>query len=188
MMQQEHVVLLNAQGKPEGILEKYAAHHENTPLHLAFSCWVFNSQGQYLLTRRALTKKAWPGVWTNSVCGHPQWEETQEEAIHRRCRYETGVNVENITPVSPHFRYCETDANGIMENEICPVYAALAVNEVQPHPEEVMDYHWVQLNDVIASVRHTPWVFSPWMVQLVSDSSAISALNTFVQNITRSQR
>jgi isopentenyl-diphosphate delta-isomerase len=75
-----------------------------------------------------------------------------------------------------------------MENEICPVYAALAVNKVQPHPEEVMDYHWFQLDDVIASVRHTPWVFSPWMVQLVSDSSALSALNTFVKNIISSQR
>ncbi len=83
-MTEEHVVLLDEQDKPSGTLEKYAAHTLNTPLHLAFSCWLFNEDGQLLVTRRSLSKKAWPGVWTNSVCGHPQQGETTEEAIIRR--------------------------------------------------------------------------------------------------------
>lgn len=66
-MTEEHVVLLDEQDKPSGTLEKYAAHTLNTPLHLAFSCWLFNEDGQLLVTRRSLSKKAWPGVWTNSV-------------------------------------------------------------------------------------------------------------------------
>lgn len=74
----EHVILLDEQDKPTGMLEKYAAHTLDTPLHLAFSCWLFNEQGQLLVTRRSLGKKAWPGVWTNSVCGHPQTGETFE--------------------------------------------------------------------------------------------------------------
>lgn len=56
-MQTEHVILLNAQGVPSGTLEKYAAHTADTPLHLAFSCWLFNAKGQLLVTRRALSKK-----------------------------------------------------------------------------------------------------------------------------------
>ena len=63
-MQTEHVILLNAQGVPTGTLEKYAAHTADTLLHLAFSSWLFNAKGQLLVTRRALSKKAWPGVWT----------------------------------------------------------------------------------------------------------------------------
>ena len=59
-MQTEHVILLNAQGVPTGTLEKYAAHTADTLLHLAFSCWLFNAKGQLLVTRRALSKKAWP--------------------------------------------------------------------------------------------------------------------------------
>ena len=77
----EHVILLDKQDKPSGMLEKYAAHTLDTPLHLAFSCWLFNEQGQLLVTRRSLGKKAWPGVWTNSVCGHPQTGETFEQAV-----------------------------------------------------------------------------------------------------------
>lgn len=87
-MQTEHVILLNAQGVPTGTLEKYAAHTADTLLHLAFSSWLFNAKGQLLVTRRALSKKAWPGVWTNSVCGHPQLGESNEDAVIRRCRYE----------------------------------------------------------------------------------------------------
>ncbi|MBN0888662.1 isopentenyl-diphosphate Delta-isomerase, partial [Pseudomonas aeruginosa] len=87
----EHVILLDEQDQPAGMLEKYAAHTFDTPLHLAFSCWLFNQQGQLLVTRRSLGKKAWPGVWTNSVCGHPQQGETFEQAVTRRCRFELGV-------------------------------------------------------------------------------------------------
>lgn len=62
----EHVILLDEQDKPTGMLEKYAAHTLNTPLHLAFSSWLFNEQGQLLVTRRSLGKK--PG----QACGQTQ--------------------------------------------------------------------------------------------------------------------
>lgn len=45
-MRQEHVILLDEQDKPSGMLEKYTAHTLDTPLHLAFSCWLFNEPGQ----------------------------------------------------------------------------------------------------------------------------------------------
>lgn len=53
---QEHVILVNDQGKVIGTQEKYAAHTSHTPLHLAFSSWLFNANGECLITRRALSK------------------------------------------------------------------------------------------------------------------------------------
>lgn len=38
------------------------------------------------------------GVWTNSVCGHPQQGETFEQAVTRRCRFELGVEISDIAP------------------------------------------------------------------------------------------
>lgn len=58
----EHVILLDEQDQPAGMLEKYAAHTLDTPLHLAFSCWLFNQQGQFLVTRRSLGKSLARGV------------------------------------------------------------------------------------------------------------------------------
>ncbi len=79
-MPTEHVILLNTQGVPSGTLEKYAAHTADTPLHLAFSCWLFNAKGQLLVTRRALNKKAWP------VCGPTRYADIRNwvKAMKRR--------------------------------------------------------------------------------------------------------
>ena len=99
---QEHVILVNDRGMVIGTQEKYAAHTTQTPLHLAFSSRLFNAEGECLVTRRALSKSP-PGVWTNSVCGHPQTGEKTEEAIIRRCRYEVGAEITAITPWPPSF-------------------------------------------------------------------------------------
>eukprot|EP01083_Nonionella_stella_P288452 981566_1 len=151
-MQTEHVILLNAQGVPTGTLEKYAAHTADTLLHLAFSSWLFNAKGQLLVTRRALSKKAWPGVWTNSVCGHPQLGESNEDAVIRRCRYELGVEITPPESIYPDFRYRATDPNGIVENEVCPVFAARTNSALQINDDEVMDYQWCDLADVLHGI------------------------------------
>ncbi|MGF6270000.1 isopentenyl-diphosphate delta-isomerase [Lelliottia nimipressuralis] len=168
MSTQEHVILVNAQGEVIGTQEKYAAHTSHTPLHLAFSSWLFNTQGECLVTRRALSKKAWPGVWTNSVCGHPQTGERTEQALIRRCRYEIGAEITDLTPIALDFRYCETDPSGIVENEICPVYAAKLVSPLNLNPDEVMAVQWVDLESLFHAVAATPWAFSPWMVSQVA--------------------
>lgn len=181
MTQQQHVVLLDQHGQPTGVMEKYAAHQQQTPRHLAFSTWIFNPSGEFLVTCRALSKKAWPGVWTNSVCGHPQWQEAVAHAVQQRCLYEVGLHVEQITAIQPDFRYCATDPSGIMENEICPVYAAFSRDKVQPRADEVMDFHWVQLPALVAAVQATPWAFSPWMVQQLSRRETQDRLFAFAR-------
>jgi len=69
---EELVVLLDEEGQGSGALGKLAVHNRDTPLNLAFSCYVFNERGEFLLARRAWGKLTWPGEWTNSCCGHPR--------------------------------------------------------------------------------------------------------------------
>src|SRR5262245_7381963 len=117
----DEVVLLDDEGRPAGTAPKASIHGLDTPLHLAFSCHVFNRQGQVLLTRRALGKATWPGVWTNSFCGHPRPAEPVLDAVRRRADFELGIRVEITELALPLFRYRAIDAKGTVENEVCPV-------------------------------------------------------------------
>ena len=160
----EMVVLLNAEGKQIGTAPKSTVHGADTRLHLAFSCHVFDPRGRLLVTRRALTKAAWPGVWTNSFCGHPAPGEGLVAAVRRRAEHELGIALDSVEPLLPFFRYRATDATGIVENEICPVYLAVTSHTPRPHPDEVVEHRWVDPDDLAESVRRTPWAFSPWLV------------------------
>ena len=95
----ELVVLVDDDGTPIGSHPKATVHTTDTPLHLAFSCHVLNAAGEVLVSRRALAKKTWPGVWTNAFCGHPAPGEDMEEAVRRRARDELGLELGPLTPI-----------------------------------------------------------------------------------------
>ncbi len=153
-MTEELIVLVDNAGNHIGQAEKLSSHHDNTPLHLAFSCYVFNDKGELLVTQRAHTKKVWPDVWTNSVCGHPAPKEDMLDAIKRRLDYELGMSATNFQVVLPDYRYITPPYNGIIENEICPVYIARAISKPNPNPEEVDDYSWVNWKNFVESCKN----------------------------------
>jgi isopentenyl-diphosphate Delta-isomerase len=159
----EMVVLLDEAGQPCGAAPKSEVHHADTPLHLAFSCWVLDESGRTLLTRRAAAKRTWPGAWTNAFCGHPGPGESSEGAVHRRARDELGVRIGPPQPVLPDYRYRAVMQDGTVENEICPVYVTRLVGEPDPNPAEVGGLAWVPCADLPGQVAADPSTFSPWM-------------------------
>ena len=162
-MPEELVILVDHDGRDIGSAPKASVHTHDTPLHRAFSCYIFDDGGNVLLTRRALSKKTWPGVWTNSLCGHPAPGESNVDAIHRRMREELGGTLSDVEVVLPDFAYQAIDASGVMENEVCPVHTARLVGPLQPHPDEVEEWSWVRPEGLLAALHGTPDVFSPWL-------------------------
>lgn len=163
MTQPEQVVLLDDNGSAIGVADKAAVHTTDTALHLAFSCHVYNEAGQVLVTRRALSKQTWPGVWTNSFCGHPAPDEDIASAIARRAADELGIVVTGVEVILPDFRYRAVDASGIVENEVCPVYRAVTTSIVAPNPAEVAEFAWVDPASLATAAAAAPYAFSPWL-------------------------
>ena len=137
----ESVVLLHEDGHAAGTADKAQVHGAHTPLHLAFSCYLFDADGAVLVTRRALHKRTFPGVWTNSCCGHPAPGEPFEEAVRRRVQQELGTAIADLRLVLPRFRY-RAEQDGVVENEMCPVFVGTAVDTLTPDPDEVAEARW----------------------------------------------
>ncbi len=122
-----------------------------------------------LLTRRALGKATWPGVWTNSCCGHPRPGEDVGAAVVRRVGEELGLQVELVRPLLPDYRYTARDAGGIVENEVCPVYLARATTLApEPDPAEVMEHRWISWAALRSAAAAAPWLLSPWAAEQVA--------------------
>ena len=162
---EELVVLLDDQWRPTGTALKASVHTATTPLHLAFSSYAFDPSGTRLLvTRRALGKKTWPGVWTNTCCGHPGPGEDLAGAMTRRLEQELGLVPREVRMALPEFRYTATMADGTMENEFCPVFRVVVDTDPTPDPSEVDDWKWVDWADFVVAAERAPWLLSPWSV------------------------
>ena len=143
-------------------VEKLEAHVKGLR-HKAVSVFVMRDDA-VLMQRRAMGKYHTPGLWTNTCCTHPEWDETPEDCAVRRLDEELGV-----TGVYPehrhHLEYRADVGGGLIEHESVDVFVAPAKAEldVSPNPEEVMAVEWMRLDDLQDQVSHTPERFTPWL-------------------------
>jgi len=146
-------------------MDKRRVHTADTPLHSAFSIFLFDGNGRMLAQQRAHSKKTWPGIWSNACCGHPASGETHLKAAHRRLEQELGIHRIELTCALPDFRY-RAVLDGIVENEICPVFIGQCQSEPILNPDEVAAIEWVSWQAFAKSCyeeTNTRFdAFSPW--------------------------
>lgn len=157
----EQVVLVDDDGHPIGVADKATVHGARTPRHLAFSCYGLNAAGRLLVTRRSRHKLTFPGVRTNTCCGHPAPGEAVEDAVRRRLADELGLGAVDLHLVLPDFAY-RAAANGVEENEFCPVYVCTLVGEPRAVPDEVESCEWWSWEAFLAAARDKDADLSPW--------------------------
>ena len=59
--------------------------HKHGILHRALSAVLFNDS-KILLQQRAYDKYHCGGLWTNTCCSHPRWNENLKDAVSRRLK------------------------------------------------------------------------------------------------------
>lgn len=139
--------------------------------HRAVSVFVLRGE-KVLIQRRALGKYHTPGLWANTCCTHPDWEESSLDCAQRRLQEELG-----ITGLSPEFRhnleYRADVGGGLTEHEIVDVFVADAVEEmdVTPNPAEVMETRWVDFRALKKELAEEPDKFTPWLRIYMTDYS-----------------
>ena len=154
-------------------VEKLEAHQRGLK-HKAVSVFVMN-RGRVLIQQRAIGKYHTPGLWANTCCTHPEWDEPAGTCAVRRLDEELG-----ITGLYPAHRdqveYRADVGNDLIEHEVVEIFVADAPDDLKitPNPDEVMAVEWVDFYDLSARVARTPDLYTPWLrIYLAEHQTAI---------------
>lgn len=163
----ETVVLVDPDGRRVGTEDKLRAHRDGGRLHLAFCVFVFGEKG-LLLQRRADGKYHFPGLWSNSCCGHPRPGEAVIAAGERRLGEELGFST-RLTPVERFIYRADDAATGLSEHELAHILVGtVAGQEPAPDPAEIGAWRWVPTDSLEPDVRAHPERFTPWFRHIVT--------------------
>lgn len=141
-------------------VEKLDAHERNVP-HVAISIFVFHNQ-HLLLQKRADTKYHSGGLWANTVCSHPRWNERAEICACRRLQEELGWQVE-LTEFG-RIDYAARVGELYENEQVHCFFGRLANAELPAHfnPDEVSDTQWLTIPEIMEQIAVQPESFSPW--------------------------
>ncbi len=174
----ELVVLVDEDNKILGTMPKSEVHGATTPLHRAFSAFIFNADKKLLLQQRSHVKKTWPLAWSNSCCGHPGLDESNIDAAKRRIRDELGMTVIWIEEAAP-YRY-QFSKDGVMENEICPIHIGYTEDAPVINPLEVEAVEWISWHGFLEEIKNNTNKYSPWCIEeamILEDSGILKEKN-----------
>jgi isopentenyl-diphosphate delta-isomerase len=143
-------------------VEKIEAHRLGLR-HKAVSVFVVAGD-EVLVQKRAAGKYHTPGLWANTCCTHPDWDEPARDCAVRRLTEELG-----ITGLAPEFRqqveYRAEVGNGLIEHEVVDIFRADAPRglKIVPNPDEVAEVRWITLGRLRNDIVSVPERFTPWL-------------------------
>lgn len=162
MAKKIEIVLVDKEDRVVGFKEKFATHKIPVPLHRAISIVIFSpDKKQMLITKRSLRKPTWPLFWSNTVCSHPYPNESYQEAAERRIFEEAGFR----TKLAEAFRFTY---KAVMDNKIWGeheydvVFTGNYIGSVNPDPDEIAGYKWIEIKKLKEDINKNPQKYTPW--------------------------
>lgn len=124
---------------------------------IALTAIIYNKEGKYLITRRALTKKAFPGKWTvpggglnvddyinspQTTSSSPQWYYALTNTLKREVKEEVNVEIDNLEYLLD-LTFIRPDGIPVL---VLSYIAKYKKGEVK-HDEDTIDSAWVTLKE-----------------------------------------
>lgn len=172
------VILVDENNNETGTMEKLEA-HQKARLHRAISVFICNTEGEWLLQRRALDKYHSNGLWTNACCSHPMPGETAMEAAVRRLKEEMGLKAGLRELFS--FTYRAVLDNGLTEHEFDHVFLGITDEVPSIDQQEVLEWRYVSYLSLLEEINQEPERFTVWFRKIVT------RVNEYITEISKSQ-
>ncbi len=143
-------------------VEKLEAHIRGLR-HKAVSVFVV-AEDRLLIQRRALNKYHTPGLWANTCCTHPEWNEEDANCAVRRLNEELGIGGVQVTHRG-QVEYRADVGDGLIEHELVEIFLVKTTPALplRLNLDEVMDTRWIALDDLRREIADTPENFTPWL-------------------------
>lgn len=138
----ELIELFDNKRRPLNITrERYVK--ENGEYAQTMHIWIRNSKGEFLLQKRSMNKKNFPGDWSITGGGVDSGETTLDAAI-RECKEELGIDIDiNKTELILTIR---TKYNNF--NDVYLVTQDFDINDLILQKEEVDEVKWASLEEI----------------------------------------
>lgn len=148
--------------------DKLQAHRDGLR-HKAVSVFLHVGDA-ILLQRRAMGKYHTPGLWANTCCTHPHWDETPADCAQRRLAEELGIGGVTLRAVG-QVEYRADVGGSMVEHEVVDIFMAEVSPDLPlaPDPSEVMEVRWATLPDLQRDIGINPQRYTPWLRIYLSD-------------------
>lgn len=137
--------------------------------YLGVHVYIYNSKGEFLMQRRALTKKFKPGGW-ETLLEHAVTGETGLDTAIRGVREELGLrfNKENFTLAN---RYIWHEINHIAD--IFFLKAHISLSDVTLQTEELTEVKWISTEEMVKftlAVDYRPFDYLQIVLSFIHNS------------------
>ncbi|GAA5999498.1 isopentenyl-diphosphate delta-isomerase IDI1 [Rhodotorula paludigena] len=189
-LMEERLILLDNDDRNIGEGSKKDCHlipppgsaESRSPLHRAFSVFLFHPEtGKLLLQRRADEKITFPGMWTNTCCSHPltSFGEMDEDgqigvrrAGARKLTHELGISadypLDDFAYLTRIHYYAPSDEIWA-EHEIDYILFLTLDPKIDVNPNEVSGTKWLSKAELEEFFRDPESTFTPWF-RLIAES------------------
>ena len=104
--------------------------------------WIRNDKGEFLIQKRSMTKKVFPGMWSITGGGVDAGEKTEDTVI-RECKEELNIDanindVELIMTIKRNYDFVD----------IYLLNQTFSIDDVTMQKEEVSDVKWVSIDEL----------------------------------------
>jgi isopentenyl-diphosphate delta-isomerase len=133
--------------------------------HMAISVFIVVGE-ETLIQQRALTKYHTPGLWANSCCTHPYWNEKPDVCARRRVNEELGIS-NIILKYKDQIEYKADVGSGLFEHEVVDIFISNHLSKklvkLNVNSDEVMNTRWVTIPKLKKEILQDPTSFTPWL-------------------------
>jgi isopentenyl-diphosphate Delta-isomerase len=158
-MNETLVILVDENDHQTGLMEKMEAHRKAS-LHRAVSVFIINSNGEWILQKRAYNKYHSKGLWTNACCTHPLPGESEQESANRRILEEMGISCKLKKLFT--FMYKEKLENELIEHEYDHVFIGVSDNMPVINTSEVVEWKKISFDKLHQHLTEHPDMYTIW--------------------------